>query len=179
VSFVVPDGVSYVRLCTTDTVYNQVAAHPLYPPYLVHAASLGAAGGYVPPTDYSATLSDTILKDEITQFVTASLPAKVTTITETTLNYIDPNDFTVGIIQSTGVISANASYFTTGFIPVETGKMYTTNAVPIFAATYTAYYNKHQNLISASLLRESPFPRHIYDNRPKHCIYSHLISRCS
>jgi lysophospholipase L1-like esterase len=145
--FTVPSGtgIAYIRLCTTDAVYNDK-------PYIVHAATLGAAGGYVPPTDYSATLSDTVLKDEIIRFVTESLPDKVTTITETTLNYINSATNSVGYLNSTGALVANASYFCTDFIPVKTGKTYTTNCVPVYSATYTGYYNKYNNLISTSVL---------------------------
>lgn len=159
VSFVVPDGVSYVRLCTTDTVYNQVEAPPLYPPYLVHAASLGAAGGYFPPTSSSVTLDSQADIDAITTIVKA-VPSKITAITETTLNHINSATNSDGYFNSTGGVTNISTYFKTDFIPVETGKTYTTNVVPVYAETYTCYYNKHQHFISASLMgsKQSTLP---------------------
>lgn len=152
-SFTVPSGtgIAYIRLCTTDTVYNQVAAHPLYPPYLVHAASLDAAGGYFPPTSSSVTLDSQADIDAITTIVKAA-PSKITAITETTLNHINSATNSDGYFSSTGGVTAISTFFKTDFIPVETGKTYTTNAVPVYADTYTCYYNKHQHFISASLM---------------------------
>jgi len=151
VSFVVPDGVSYVRLCTTDTVYNQTVSPPTYPPYIVHAASLSAAGGYFPPNASTSTLDSQSDIDAITAIAKA-VPSKITAITETTLNYINAATNSVGYLNSTGALVANATYFCTDFIPVETGKTYTTNAVPVYSATYTGYYNKYGNLISLATL---------------------------
>lgn len=152
-SFTVPSGtgIAYIRLCTTDTVYNQVAAHPLYPPYLVHAASLGAAGGYFPPTSSSVTLDSQADIDAITTIVKAA-PSKITAITETTLNHINSATNSDGYFNNTGGVTAISTFFKTDFIPVETGKTYTTNVVPVYADTYTCYYNKHQHFISASLM---------------------------
>ena len=152
-SFTVPSGtgIAYIRLCTTNTVYNQVAAPPLYPPYLVHAASLGAAGGYFPPTSSSVTLDSQADIDAITTIVKAA-PSKITAITETTLNHINSATNSDGYFNITGGVTAISTFFKTDFIPVETGKTYTTNAVPVYADTYTCYYNKHQHFISASLM---------------------------
>jgi len=145
-------GIAYIRLCTTNAVYNQTVSPPTYPPYIVHAASLSAAGGYFPPNASTSTLDSQGDIDAITAIAEA-VPSNITSITETTLNYIDPDELTVGFIQSTGVISANASFFTTDFIPVVTGAEYTTSVVPIYSATCAGYYNKYQSLISASPLK--------------------------
>ena len=152
-SFTVPSGtgIAYIRLCTTNAVYNQVEAPPVYPPYLVHAASLGAAGGYFPPTSSSVTLDSQADIDAITTIVKAA-PSKITAITETTLNYINSATNSDGYFNSTGGVTAISTYFKTDFIPVETGKTYTTNVVPVYAPAYTCYYNKHQHFISASLM---------------------------
>ena len=55
-SFTVPSGtgIAFIRLCTTNAIYTQVEASTL-PPYLVHAVSLSAAGGY-PPTVPTTTI---------------------------------------------------------------------------------------------------------------------------
>lgn len=158
-SFTVPSGtgIAYIRLCTTNAVYNQVAAHPLYPPYLVHAASLGAAGGYFPPTSSSVTLDSQGDIDAITAIAKA-VPSDITSITETTLNYINSATNSDGYFNSTGGVTAISTYFKTDFIPVETGKTYTTNVVPVYAPAYTCYYNKHQHFISASLMGGSTQP---------------------
>ena len=152
-SFTVPSGtgIAYIRLCTTNAIYNQVEALPLYPPYLVHAASISAAGGYFPPTALTVTLDSQSDIDAITAIAEA-VPSDITSITETTLNHINAATNFVGYLNSTGVLVTNATYFCTDFIPVKTGKTYTTNAVPIYSATYTGYYNKYGSLISLATL---------------------------
>ena len=152
-SFTVPSGtgIAYIRLCTTNTVYNQTVSPPTYPPYIVHAASLSAAGGYFPPNVSTSTLDFQGDIDAITAIAEA-VPSDITSITETTLNHINAATNSVGYLNSTGALVANATYFCTDFIPVKTGKTYTTNAVPIYSATYTGYYNKYGNLISLATL---------------------------
>ena len=152
-SFTVPSGtgIAYIRLCTTNAIYTQVEAPPLYPPYLVHAVSLSAAGGYFPPTASTTTIDSQSDIDAITAIAKA-VPSKITAITETTLNHINAATNSVGYLNSTGALIANATFFCTDFIPVETGKTYTTNCVPVYSATYTGYYNKYNNLISVSTL---------------------------
>ena len=152
-SFTVPSGtgIAYIRLCTTNAVYNQTVSPPTYPPYLVHAASLAAAGGYYPTTASTVTLDSQSDIDAITAIAKA-VPSKITAITETTLNHINAATNSVGYLNSTGALVANATYFCTDFIPVETGKTYTTNAVPVYSATYTGYYNKYGGLISLATL---------------------------
>lgn len=152
-SFTVPSGtgIAYIRLCTTNAVYNQTVSPPTYPPYIVHAASLSAAGGYFPPTASTTTLDSQGDIDAITAIAKA-VPSDITSITETTLNHINAATNSVGYLNSTGALVANATYFCTDFIPVETGKTYTTNCVPVYSATYTGYYNKYNNLISVSTL---------------------------
>lgn len=151
--FTVPSGtgIAYIRLCTTNTVYNQTVSPPTYPPYIVHAASLSAAGGYFPPNASTSTLDSQGDIDAITAIAKA-VPSKITAITETTLNHINAATNSVGYLNSTGVLIANATYFCTDFIPVETGKTYTTNCVPVYSATYTGYYNKYGGLISLATL---------------------------
>lgn len=152
-SFTVPSGtgIAYIRLCTTNAIYTQVEAPPLHPPYLVHAASLSEAGGYFPPNASTLTLDSQSHIDAITAIAEA-VPSDITSITETTLNHINAATNSVGYLSSTGSLAANATYFCTDFIPVKTGKTYTTNAVPIYTATYTGYYNKYGGLISLSTL---------------------------
>ena len=152
-SFTVPSGtgIAYIRLCTTNAVYNQTVSPPTYPPYIVHAASLDAAGGYYPTTASTVTLDSQSDIDAITAIAKA-VPSKITAITETTLNHINAATNSVGYLNSTGALVANATYFCTDFIPVETGKTYTTNAVPVYSATYTGYYNKYGGLISLATL---------------------------
>ena len=151
--FTVPSGtgIAYIRLCTTNAVYNQTVSPPTYPPYIVHAASLSAAGGYFPPTASTVTLDSQSDRDAITAIAKA-VPSKITAITETTLNHINAATNSVGYLSSTGALAVNATYFCTDFIPVETGKTYTTNAVPVYSPTYTGYYNKYGNLISVATL---------------------------
>ena len=146
VPFTVPSGtgIAYIRLCTTDAVYNDK-------PYIVHAASLSAAGGYVPPTASTTTIDSQGDIDAITAIAKA-VPSKITAITEATLNHINAATNSDGYLNNTGALVANASFFCTDFIPVETGKAYTTNAVPIYSATHTGYYNKYKNLISVATL---------------------------
>lgn len=152
-SFTVPSGtgIAYIRLCTTNAVYNQTISPPTYPPYIVHAASLSAAGGYFPPTASTVTLDSQSDIDAITAIAKA-VPSKITAITETTLNHINAATNSVGYLTSTGALVAIATYFCTDFIPVETGKTYTTNCVPVYSATYTGYYNKYGGLISLATL---------------------------
>ena len=152
-SFTVPSGtgITYIRLCTTNAIYTQVEAPPLHPPYLVHAVSIAAAGGYVPPTASTTTIDYQGDIDAITAIAKA-VPSKITAITETTLNHINAATNSVGYLNNTGALVANATYFCTDFIPVETGKTYTTNCVPVYSATYTGYYNKYKNLISVATL---------------------------
>lgn len=152
-SFTVPSGtgIAYIRLCTTNAVYNQTISPPTYPPYIVHAASLSAAGGYFPPTASTVTLDSQSDIDAITAIAKA-VPSKITAITETTLNHINAATNSVGYLSSTGALVAIATYFCTDFIPVETGKTYTTNCVPVYSATYTGYYNKYGGLISLATL---------------------------
>lgn len=152
-SFTVPSGtgIAYIRLCTTNAVYNQTVSPPTYPPYIVHAASLSAAGGYFPPNASTSTLDSQSDIDAITAIAKA-VPSKITAITETTLNHINAATNSVGYLSSTGALVAIATYFCTDFIPVETGKTYTTNCVPVYSATYTGYYNKYGGLISLATL---------------------------
>jgi lysophospholipase L1-like esterase len=90
--------------------------------------------------------------DAITAIAKA-VPSKITSITETTLNHINAATNSVGYLSNTGALIANASFFTTDFIPVVTGAEYTTSVVPIYSATCAGYYNKYQSLISASPLK--------------------------
>ena len=152
-SFTVPSGtgIAYIRLCTTNAVYNQTVSPPTYPPYIVHAASLSAAGGYFPPNASTSTLDSQGDIDAITAIAEA-VPSDITSITETTLNHINAATNSVGYLNSTGAITAIPTYFCTDFIPVKTGKTYTTNCVPVYSATYTGYYNKYGNLISLATL---------------------------
>ena len=71
----------------------------------------------MPPTASTTTIDYQGDIDAITAIAKA-IPSKITSITETTLNYINAATNSVGYLTNTGALAVSATYFCTDFIPV-------------------------------------------------------------
>ena len=160
--------VSHTFACVPLMLFIRRLKHLHFTPYLVHAVSPISSRGYFPPTASTTTIDSQSDIDAITAIAKA-VPNKITAITETTLNHINAATNSVGYLNNTGALAANATYFLHRFYSCWTGKTYTTNCVPVYSATHTGYYNKYKNLISVSTLAATAgmwvlLSSHIYDN---------------
>jgi hypothetical protein len=146
-SYTVPTGVEYIRtsFIFVNNPFYQINKTAIVS-YVVYSVSEKLKSIYAPPIDFSKITDNSIENSKIKDG--AITPIK-TNLFDASLNLFDINAVDVALAKyvlfSSGVLSANASYNATGFIPILASESYT--------MTYKhqiAWYNSSKVYISGS-----------------------------